>query len=381
MRVRGITVEPRCNFLPVRIFSAAAVALVLAALTACGSSAGRKLNVVGLGSSDVQMFAVSDSGVLTADTTHFAGTGSRPDAIVLNRHFAYVLDSAGGAQPGAISEYTVGSSGALSATNLTTAASTAAVAATPPKTGLNPVAMIVESTGKFVCVANQGSNSISVFSIDGSTGLLTEVTGSPFPTAAGPSGLASTANLLFVANRDAGEVSVYTLDATSGKLTAASGSPFAAGTSPAALDVDPSGKFLYVADQASNNVLAFGISGSSGQLAAISGSPFAAGTTPVYVRVVGSSVYVANTGSGNVSAFSINSGSGALAPISGSPFAAGTNPVYIASGNSGRLLFVANQGSDNISAFQAGGGGALSPVSGSPFATIAAGPSAIASNF
>ena len=121
--------------------------------------------------------------------------------------------------------------------------------------------MVMHSNGKFVFVANQGSNSISVFSVDGSTGLLTEITGSPFATAAGPSGLAMTGNTLFVANQGAGTVSVYTVDQASGNLTQAAGSPFAAGTSPTALDVDSSGKFLYVADLATNSVLAFSIAG------------------------------------------------------------------------------------------------------------------------
>ncbi len=379
MRVRAITVEPQCSIRRIaRTFSIAAIVLLTAALTACGgSSNGKKIYVVGLGTPNVQIFGASSSGGLTADTSNLAGTGSRPDAIILTRHFAYVLDSTGGALQGGISEYTIAGSGTLSAARTAQILSTTTVTATPPKTGLNPLSMVIDSNGKFVFVANQGSNSVSVFSVDGS-GLLTEITGSPFATSAGPSGLAMTGNTLFVANQGAGTVSVHTIDQASGNLTQVTGSPFAAGTSPTALDVDPSGKFLYVADQATNSVLAFAIAGSS--LSTISGSQIAAGTTPVNVRVVGSSVYVANSGSGNVSAYSIG-GSGALTAISGSPFSVGTNPVYIASGNSGSLVFVANQGSNNISVFQVGSSGALSPAGGSPFATVAGNPAAIASNF
>jgi 6-phosphogluconolactonase len=380
MRVRAIAVEPQRSIRrTARTFFLAALVLLTAALTACGgSSNGKKIYVVGLGTPNVQIFGASSSGGLTADTTDLAGTGSRPDAIILTRHFAYVLDSTGGAQPGGISEYTIGGSGTLSAARTAQALSTTTVTSTPPKTGLNPLSMVMDSNGKFVFVANQGSNSISVFSVDGGTGLLTEITGSPFATPAGPSALAMTGTTLFVANQGAGTVSVYAVDQASGNLTQAAGSPFAAGTSPTALDVDSSGKFLYVADQATNSVLAFAVAGSS--LSAISGSPIAAGTAPVSVRVVGSSVYVANSGSGNVSGYSIG-GSGALTAISGSPFSAGTNPAYIASGNSGGLVFVANQGSDNISVFQVGGGGALTAAGGSPVATVVGNPAAIASNF
>lgn len=381
MCVRAITVKSQQSIRrTARTLSIAALVLLTAALTACGgSSNGKKIYVVGLGTPNVQIFAVSSSGGLTADTTNLAGTGSRPDAIIVAGHFAYVLDSTGGVQPGGISEFTVGGAGTLSAARTAVALSSSTVLATPPKTGLNPLSMVMHPNGKFVLVANQGSNSISVYSVDSSTGLLTEITGSPFATAAGPSGAVMTGSTLFVANQGAGTVSVYTVDATSGSLTQAAGSPFAAGTSPTALDVDSSGKFLYVADQATNSVLAFSI-GSSGQLASISGSPIAAGTAPVNVRVVGSSVFVANSGSGNVSGYTIG-GSGALTAISGSPFSAGTNPAYIASASSGTLLFVANQGSNNISVFQVGSGGALSTVSGSPFAAVVGNPSAIVSNF
>jgi 6-phosphogluconolactonase (cycloisomerase 2 family) len=381
MRVRAITLKSQCGICrTARTFSIAALGLLTAVLTACGgSSNGKKIYVVGLGTPNVQILAVSSSGGLTADTTNLAGTGSRPDAILLTGHYAYVLDSTGGVQPGGISEYTVGGSGILAAARTSIALSSSTVNATPPKTGLNPLSMVMHSNGKFVFVANQGSNSISVYSVDSSTGLLTEITGSPFATSAGPSGVAMTGNTLFVANQGAGTVSVYTVDQATGNLTQAAGSPFAAGTSPTALDVDSSGKFLYVADLATNSVLAFSI-GSSGQLSSISGSPIAAGTAPVNVRVVGSSVYVANSGSGNVSGYSIG-GSGALTAISGSPFSAGTNPVYIASGSSGTVMFVANQGSNNISEFQVGSGGALTPVGGSPFATVVGNPSAIVSNF
>ena len=205
MRVRAITIKSQRGIRwTVRAFSIAALGLLTAALTACGgSSNGNKIYVVGLGTPNVQILAVSSSGGLTADITNLAGTGSRPDAIILAGHFAYVLDSTGGVQPGGISEYTVGGSGTLAAARTSIALSSTTVDAAPPKTGLNPLSMVMHSNGKFMLVANQGSNSVSVFSVDRSTGLLTEITGSPFATSAGPSGLAITGNTLFVANRSA----------------------------------------------------------------------------------------------------------------------------------------------------------------------------------
>ena len=160
MRVRAIKVESQRGIRRTsRTFSIAALVLLTAALTACGgSSNGSKIYVVGLGTPNVQILAVSSSGGLTADTTNLAGTGSQPDAIILAGHFAYVLDSTGGIQPGGISEYAISGSGTLSAARTATALGTATLTATPPKTGLNPLSMAIHSNGKFVFVANRGSN-------------------------------------------------------------------------------------------------------------------------------------------------------------------------------------------------------------------------------
>ena len=70
----------------------------------------------------------------------------------------------------------------------------------------------------------QGSNSISVYGVDSSTGLLTEITGSPFATAAGPSGVVMTGSTLFVANQGAvldavqAAYAAYTRRVTTGAL-------------------------------------------------------------------------------------------------------------------------------------------------------------------
>jgi DNA-binding beta-propeller fold protein YncE len=94
----------------------------------------------------------------------------------------------------------------------------------------------VDPKGKFVFVANEGSNNVSVFSI-GSGGALSQVQGSPFAT----------------------------------------------GTSPVFLVTDHSGSVLYVADHGSSDIAEFSIAG-DGALAAISGSPISVPTTAVYIE-------------------------------------------------------------------------------------------------
>ncbi len=355
------------------------VLLALGALAACGSSGHKTAYVVGLGSPRVVAYQVSGAGSLTKPVIIDAGAG--PAAIVVEpkKRFAYVADSAPGAAAGGISQYTVNaSSGALAAVLEPSGTTGTTVVAPPVPTGANPVALAVDSRGAFLFVANKNSNSISAFSIDQKTGILTAVTGSPFATAAGPSSLAISSNVLFVANQAAGGVSAYTFDANSGALTPVSGSPFAAGTSPTGLDV--AGNFLYVADQAANAVVAFSV-GSGGALTPLSGSPFPAGTAPVSVRAhrSGKFVYVANAGSNDVSVFAVGS-SGALTAVTGSPFAAGTGPSFLITDTDGKLLFVANAGSTDLSVFDISGtNGGLAPVAGSPVALDVGLPSGVAS--
>ncbi len=371
---RGATVSP-CGF-----WKVAVLLIALAALAGCGSSPQKRLYAVGLGTPDVVTFHVSNTGALTSTAT--LGTGSVPTAIIVapNRRFAFVADSAVGSDTGGISQYTMSSSSGVLAGNTTDANGNPGSIPVPPVlAGTNPVALAVDSKGKFLFVANQGSNNISVFTINQSTGIITPIAGSPFSTAVGPTGLAVSGNHLFVANQGAGVVSAYSFDSTSGALSAVSGSPFTAGLTPTALDVDPAGQFLYVADQVGHAVLGFSVK--DGQLTPLTGSPFATGSAPVSVRVhrSGKFLYVANSGDNNVSGFVIDS-AGALSAVSGSPFTVGTTPSFLSTDSKGRLLFVANQGSGNISVFQINNvTGGLVGAPGSPFFVAVGDPSGLAS--
>ncbi len=95
--------------------------------------------------------------------------------------------------------------------------------------------LFATNQGSITPPATGGDNTISVFSINPATGVLTPVAGSPFANQAGAkmgSGGMVTVNnagtLLFVGNDNSGNISVFNV-AASGALTAVTGSPFTNG--------------------------------------------------------------------------------------------------------------------------------------------------------
>jgi 6-phosphogluconolactonase (cycloisomerase 2 family) len=190
----------------------------------------------------------------------------------------------------------------------------------------------VDPTGKFAYVANSNSNNVSAYAINGITGALTPVAGSPFPNP--PSGLGgysvtvdSTGQFAYVANVFSNNVSAYAINGITGALTPVAGSPVPAGGGPYSVTVDPTGQFAYVANHG-GGVSAHTINGATGALSLV--GEFTAGTTPRSVTVdpTGQFAYVANEFSNNVSAYVIKQ-SGGLLPLCGSPFPAGSGPLSV----------------------------------------------------
>jgi YVTN family beta-propeller protein len=229
-----------------------------------------------------------------------------------------------------------------------------------------------------VYVVNSGSGSISAYSLNTATGVLSEVGGSPFVAGANPQYVAAdpTGRFLYAANSSSDTVSAYRINPDTGTLAALAGAPFATGTFPESLAVNPSGTYLYVSNWSSNNISAFAIDPDTGAIVPVAGSPFAAGARPdsLVISPRGDFLYVANGDSNNISAYAIDAASGALSAVNGSPFAAGLTPRGIAMDAGGKYLYMPGWSSDKIWAFTVDpDSGALAAVEGSPFAA-AAGP-------
>ena len=82
----------------------------------------------------------------------------------------------------------------------------------------------------------------------------------------------------YVANRNSNNISAYTINTSSGALTEIAGSPFPIGYYYYnAIAVTPTGKFIYVPNSMTDNISALAISPRSGSMTAIAGSPFTEG--------------------------------------------------------------------------------------------------------
>jgi 6-phosphogluconolactonase (cycloisomerase 2 family) len=140
------------------------------------------------------------------------------------------------------------------------------------------------------------NNKIAAFAIDANTGALTPIPGSPFTTGNAPQYMAivpvtfvAGTEFLYTANVQDKTISGFIVDGNSGSLTPLSGSPYHGATSLGDLAVTPTSTsanfFLYAADPQAKTVLAFTIDGTTGALTPVSGSPFPAGKAPTLLTV------------------------------------------------------------------------------------------------
>jgi 6-phosphogluconolactonase len=273
-------------------------------------------------SNDVSAFAVNNTtGALTAvpGSPFAAGTDPKAMAVMLNDYGSGTLYVAN-AGSNNVSAYSIDEgNGALAP--LSPGPSTIA-------TGKSPTSVVVVPGASVVYVANHGgSNDISAFSID-----LTPVPGSPFPAGGNPLSLAvgGGGKFLYTANPDATNPSIsgFSVDSTSGVLSPLRGSPFPLPVSHY-MATDQTGAYLYVTT--GTNVVGYAIDATTGALTALPGFPVAAGANAYSITIdpTNQFLYVANDGAATVSGFTLDASTGALTPMAGSPFLAGNHPQFI----------------------------------------------------
>jgi 6-phosphogluconolactonase (cycloisomerase 2 family) len=127
--------------------------------------------------------------------------------------------------------------------------------------------VLVEPKGTYLYVANSGSNNISAYRINLTTGALAML-GAPAPTGKTPRALAADSNgvFLYSANRDSNNISGFRISRTTGTLIPLAPATFATGSQPHVVQIDPTNKLLFAGNIESRNVYTYAINVTTGVL-------------------------------------------------------------------------------------------------------------------
>lgn len=224
------------------------------------------------------------------------------------------------------------------------------------------------SLTEFAYVANSGSNDVSAYKIDATTGALTEIDQNgamPGMTVAAGTGPVSVAvdpvgRFVFIANGGSLDVSAYAIDAADGgALRPVSRTATVSNTVALnGIAVDPSGGFVYAAldvpaslPGAFSDVQVLSINSSSGTLFAGPSvvQPTGGAASPI-VDPSGRFVYVV-TGGSHVSVFTIDPNTGTPAAVDNF-FPTGAASTAVIIDPTGRFAYVTNSGSNDVSAYR-----------------------------
>ncbi|MCA6402768.1 MAG: VCBS repeat-containing protein, partial [Cytophagales bacterium] len=261
-------------------------------------------------------------------------------------------------------------------------------------TGLFPYSVSIgdlDGDGKAdLAIANQSSNTVSVFRNTGSAGTISYAAKVDFATGSDPSS-ASIGDLdedrtadLAVANARSNTVSVFRNTGSAGTISYATKVDFATGISPLSVsigDLDGDGKAdLAVANKGSNTVSVFRNTGSAGTISYAAKVDFAADEGSYSVSIGDldgdgkADLAVANYNSNTVSVFRNTGSAGTISYAAKVDFATGTNPASVSIGDldgDGKAdLAVANQISNTVSVFRnTGSAGTISYAAKVDFTT------------
>jgi 6-phosphogluconolactonase (cycloisomerase 2 family) len=283
-----------------------------------------------------------NSGFLTQldDTPIAAGPAVQALALHPSKKFLYAANSG----ESDISLFNIATDGTLTEQPPRTTVSNGTEATTPMMLAISP-------NGSYLFVGNAGTAfpSVSVFSINSTNGVLTQISGSPFPIGISPlnMALAPNGNVLYVTGAGSpGYIEAWNVSASTGALSFLQ--LVQPGVSPYGIAISPNGSYLYTATTGDDSIEQYSI-GSGGMLTEIT-SAIGGLNSPLALLVDNSNSYLYVTSSPTLLGYSIGS-NGSLEVLSSSPFATGVQPDTIASDPSGNYLFVGNQSTPVVQSF------------------------------
>ena len=239
-------------------------------------------------------------------------------------------------------------------------------------TGSNPRQLAFSPDGHSIAVANYGSNTISRFSIDPVTGVLTPQQ-TIYSGGSQPSSLDYTADgrLLAVANSASNALTIFFVNPSTGALSLGSNSGVAAG--PSAVSFSPEGSLLALSNTTDKSIWMMRFDESSATPTQFTVTSTNRVSPSIRFSPDGTHIATADVDTNTMSVFSVD---GATANLTEAGQAEGNStesyPLGAAFSPDGSLLATGNQLSDSISVFRLGEVGDLSPVLQDDAATGAA---------
>jgi 6-phosphogluconolactonase (cycloisomerase 2 family) len=248
--------------------------------------------------------------------------------------------------------------------------------------GYNPIHLALDPTGRFLVIANYGTDSLVALPIskDGSLGPYAGLT--TVPGTLGPhrieqrnvrphhNPLDPQGRFFYLPCKGADSVLVYRLDRQRGllvevKKTAVTARP---GAAPRHIDFHPTRAFAYVINELDSTITTYRHDRRTGALAPLQTVPstpsdFTGYSTGAEICVdrAGLNVYVSNRGHDSIGVFAVDPAKGTLTPKQWVP-TKGSVPRFFAFDPAQRFLYVANQGGDSIVTYRIGRDGLLSPA-------------------
>ncbi len=140
------------------------------------------------------------------------------------------------------------------------------------KPGAGPRHFAFHPSGRFGYVINELDSTMTVFSYDGTKGVLKEIQAiSTLPTDFGGKSYPAevevhrSGKFLYGSNRGHDSIVLFTIDQATGKITPV-GYQSTQGKNPRHFGIDPSGQYLYAANQNTDNIVTFRIDPQTGRL-------------------------------------------------------------------------------------------------------------------
>lgn len=228
----------------------------------------------------ISQFKIGMDGALSPMATRTVASGSNPASLTVDptSHFAYVANFGTGsstppANPSTISQYLIGSDGSLTPMSAPTVAA-----------GRNPDSLVVDPSGKYLYVTNQGDNQVGQYLINSDGSLSAMTSAATVVTGGAPVGIVvdPTSRYAYVANQQTSNISQYSIG-MDGSLTPMS-TPVAAGPGVSSVTIDPTGTYLYATNRGTNTISQYTI-GTTGLLTPMATLTAPAGTHPTAIAI------------------------------------------------------------------------------------------------